>query len=93
MQIIYNAFSFVREKLSQCGRAYLNVPFDIGDSMTVQELIKNLDLQEEDVEAVFVNHTVVPKTTPLHDGDRVALVPPGTPGSYRLMLGMKKVGV
>ncbi len=47
-------------------------------------------LKENDVEAVFLNGKVVPFDSKVKDGDRVALIPPGTPGSYRLILGMKK---
>ena len=36
-------------------------------------------------------HQLSHKVTPLVDGDRVAFVPPGTPGPYRVHLGFKKV--
>lgn len=92
MHIIYNAFSFVREKLKKQGHGYLNVLFEIEEGTDAHALIAKLGLQKGDVEAVFINHTVVPKDTKLHDGDKVGLVPPGTPGSYRLILGMKEMG-
>ena len=43
---------------------------------------------ETEVEAAFVNGVVVPFEQVLEDKDRVALVPPGTPGPYRVMLAM-----
>lgn len=92
MYIILNAFSFLREKMVQKGFSYLNAQVELPAGISVKELIDFIGLEQQDAEAVFVNHTVVPKETILHEGDRVALVPPGTPGSYRLMLGMKKVG-
>ena len=55
----------------------------------VHTLIATLGLKPEEVEAVFINRVVMPKETLLKDNDRVALLPPGTPGSYRLMLGIK----
>lgn len=92
MHIILNAFSFLREKVVQKGFSYLNAKVELKEGISVKELIDFIGLEQQDTEAVFVNHTVVSKETILCDGDRVALVPPGTPGSYRLMLGMKKVG-
>ena len=92
MHIIYNAFSFVREKLSKQGLGYLNVSYEVEEGIDAHGLIAKLGLAKSDVEAVFVNHTVVPKHTILQEGDRVALVPPGTPGSYRLILGLKEMG-
>lgn len=91
MHIILNAFSFLREKLTQNGFPYLNASLEIKEGMRVVDVIDFMGLDESLVEAVFVNHLVVPKETQLQDGDRIALVPPGTPGSYRLMLGIKKL--
>ncbi len=64
---------------------------DIPENSSINFLVKNiLHLKEEDVEAVFLNGKVVLKETIIQDNDRIALVPPGISGSYRLMLGMKK---
>lgn len=52
-------------------------------------LLDKYHLDEHDVEFVFINGKVHPKNTSLKNGDRLALVPPGTPGSYRLLLGAK----
>jgi hypothetical protein len=49
-----------------------------------------MGLEPSSIEAVFINHKVQPKNTLLKEGDRVALLPPGTPGSYRLILGIKE---
>ena len=90
MHIILNAFSFLREKLQKKGISYIDTPWVIDDKTRIVDLIDALGLAQSDVEAVFVNHTVRPKETLLHDGDRVALLPPGTPGSYRLLSGLKE---
>lgn len=92
MFIILNAFSFLRKQLSEKGFAYLNAPMQLPDGISANGLIEHMGLEQKSIEAVFINHLVKPKETVLHNGDRVAFVPPGTPGSYRLMLGMKKVG-
>lgn len=89
MHIILNAFSFLREKLQQQGIAHIEAPYEVAQGMCVHELIERLGFDKDEVEAVFVNHTTVPKETILHEGDRVALLPPGTPGSYRLLSGLK----
>ena len=90
--VTFNAFSFIREKLKKQGITdYVNAKFTIENECDFNHLIENiLHLQKGDVEAVFLNGKVVDKSTVLKDGDRIALVPPGTPGSYRLQLGMKK---
>ena len=90
MHIILNAFSFLREQLSQKGFSYLNASMNIEDDMSVNELIHWMGLEPSSVEAVFINHKVCQKETILKEGDRVALLPPGTPGSYRLILGIKE---
>ncbi|NPA74215.1 MAG: MoaD/ThiS family protein [Epsilonproteobacteria bacterium] len=92
MTITFNAFSFVREKLKKNGITdFINAKVEVPEGCDVNYLIQNMmGLKDEDVEAVFLNGKVVPKTSIMRDGDRVALVPPGTPGSYRLTLGMKK---
>lgn len=48
-----------------------------------------MQLTKEDVEVVFVNGRVQPLSTVLKDQDRVAFVPHGTPGPYRVLLGFK----
>ncbi len=91
MRIILNAFSFLRDKLRLQGIAHIEAPMEITSPCDVHRLISLLGLKPEDVEAVFINRVVMPKETLLNENDRVALLPPGTPGSYRLMLGIKKV--
>jgi sulfur carrier protein ThiS len=86
--ITFNAFSFLQAKLRSrqidCENATVRLP----DGISVKELITTLGLKEEEVEAAFVNSRVASMDAILHDNDRVALVPPGTPGPYRVLLGM-----
>ncbi len=56
-------------------------------SLTAEELREKLDIPAEDVEVVFINRLVKPLSTTLHDGDRVAFVPPGVPTIHRFNLG------
>ena len=67
----------------------LPVYFKLSEEQSDIELAKDLDLPLEKIESVVING----KATPfgkgmIGPGDRVAFVPPGTPGPYRAMLGM-----
>lgn len=91
IEITFNAFSFLRPKLARQNVAYSEARRMIPKGSTIRELIAQLGLAPGDVEAAFVNNTIVPLDTVLSHHDRVALVPPGTPGPYRVMLGMVKI--
>jgi len=88
IEITFNAFSFLNAKLKSqgipCGRAAMKLEEDT----SIHKLIENLKLEKDEVEAVFVNHIIVPKDTILKNGDRVALVPPGgIPNHVRAYVG------
>ncbi|ACA58932.1 MoaD/ThiS family protein [Candidatus Desulforudis audaxviator] len=56
------------------------------------ELTERLGIPADKVEAVFVNGTAKPiADARVKPGDRVAFVPFGTPGPYRLLLGFKNI--
>lgn len=63
----------------------LNV--NIEKTMTAGELVKKLDIPVDNIEVVFVNGIAQGLNYPIKPGDRVAIVPPGTPGPYRVFLG------
>ena len=92
IHITFNAFSFLRKRLKEQGIAYVEAPMEFPDNFTPKDIIKKFGFEDGEVEAVFINRKVKPMETPLKDGDRIALLPPGTPGSYRLILGIKKMG-
>lgn len=87
--ITFNAFSFLQKKLQQKNLPYANVSLSIPDGTTAEMLVHQMHLAPEDVEVVFVNGRVQPFSTVLKDQDRVAFVPQGTPGPYRVLLGFK----
>lgn len=63
----------------------------IEEGITGADLIAQLDIPEQQVEIIFINGKVfLPMDAMINPGDRVALVPPGTPGPYRVMLGFIK---
>lgn len=56
------------------------------------ELATMLNLPLEKIEAVFINHKAYPLGEGLiKPGDRVAFLPPGTPGPHRVLVGIKKL--
>jgi molybdopterin converting factor small subunit len=91
IKITFNAFSFLRENLKKQNIPYVNYIMKLPLNYTPNALIEDLKYEKGEVEFVFINGKVHPKDTILKDGDRVALVPPGTPGSYRLILGAKEI--
>jgi len=63
----------------------------IGKGLTGVELMTLMNIPEQQVEIIFINGKVfLPADAVINPGDRVALVPPGTPGPYRVLLGFKK---
>ena len=86
--ITFNAFSSLQQKLRRKNIDYVDAKMEIPEGSTASELALELGLKAEDIEGVFVNHRVVPMDSVLHNNDRVAFVPPGTPGPYRVLLGL-----
>ena len=63
---------------------------EIDSGMTGDALLAELEVSQKQVEALMVNGKVVGTSAArLQPGDRVALLPPGTPGPYRVLLGIK----
>jgi len=89
-RIIFSALSFLREPLHKKGVDCCEAVMNIAEGSTASALISQLGLAREAVEAVFINGKAGDFEAHLKDGDRVALMPPGTPGPYRVLLGMKK---
>ena len=79
-KIHFNAYSFLRPLLEQKGIHCRDAELEIRDGETVADLIARLPLEGGSVQAVLVNRKGVPFDTPLFDGDRLALLPPGAPG-------------
>lgn len=62
------------------------------EGTSARELAEDLGLPCDEIEGVFVNHTVYDLDHPVRPGDEVAYVPYGTPGPHRLYLGLYKAG-
>ena len=87
--ITFNAFSFLQKRLKEKQIGYSNVTLTLKQGIRVKDLIRQVQLEPEEVEVVFINGKVASFDTVLQNNDRVALVPPGTPGPYRVLLGFK----
>jgi len=85
--ITFNAFSFLQKKLKANNLEYINVQLPIGKETSIRDLIHQMQLTEKDIEVVLLNGRVGEMDTILKDLDRVAFVPHGTPGPYRVLLG------
>jgi molybdopterin converting factor small subunit len=58
------------------------------EGKTGVELAAELEIPKGRIEAVFRNGVIQDLEKKIFPGDRVAFVPPGTPGPYRVLLGM-----
>lgn len=86
--ILFNAFSFVQKQLKAKNIPCVNVSLDLRENMTVADVLAAMTITVNQIEGVFVNGKIASLGTVLKDGDRVAAFPPGTPGPYRLLLGI-----
>ncbi len=59
---------------------------------TARQIARDLELDLNIIEGVFVNRTVYDLGHRVVNGDRIAFVPEGTPGPHRLFLGLYKAG-
>lgn len=79
---------FLQAKLAARGIDSFGASVKLDEGANVADVIAACGLAEREVEAAFLNHTTVPLDSTLHDGDHVVLVPPGTPGPHRYLLGI-----
>jgi molybdopterin converting factor small subunit len=63
-----------------------------GSGITARELVTQMGFDPEQIEGVFVNHTMFGLSKTVAPGDRVAFVPYGTPGPHRVYLGIYQAG-
>ncbi len=60
---------------------------DQNEPLTGFELAEKLGINPRDVEVIFVNGFVQALDYVINPGDRMAFLPPGCPGPYRIALG------
>jgi molybdopterin converting factor small subunit len=88
-EILFNAFSFLQKKLKKNDFDYANVTITVPPETSALDLIYSLKLERTDVECVFINGKADVFDYIIQDGDRVGLIPPGTPGPHRFLLGIR----
>ncbi len=89
--ITFNAYSFLQKKLREKQIEYSNVTMRVKEGTRAKDFIRQVQLSLEDVDVIFINGKVAPFDTIIQHKDRVTLIPPGTPGPYRVLLGFKNV--
>ncbi len=82
-------FSFIKELFDQRGLPF-PLSVDLSGECTAEDLARRLEIPLDLVEAVFINGIVSSLGHRIKPGDRVAFIPPGTPGPYRVVLGFFK---
>jgi len=89
-EVEVRAFSFLKELFEERGWSF-PLRLQLDTECSAAELAQKLDLPLDKIEAVFVNGTAQTMDQgKVRPGDRVAFVPPGTPGPYRVILGIVK---
>ena len=80
-------FSFIKEIFDQRGWPFPKM-FKLDQECSALELADKLELPRNKIEGVFINGSAGSLDRIVRPGDRVAFVPPGTPGPYRVILGI-----
>lgn len=83
-------FGFLRRYLDERGLPYVLTETIPDEGITAYELAGRLLIPPEKIEGVFKNGQVINIYDSVGPGDRVALLPHGTPGPYRFFLGMDR---
>ena len=81
-------FGPLRKYMDRQGLAYTLEREISEEGRTAYDIAVELGLPPEKIEAVFRNGQVVNIYDTVLPGDRLALFPQGTPGPYRVFLGM-----
>lgn len=91
--IEFHVFGSLRRHLDRQGLPYAltkNIP---REGHSARECALSLDLPLEEIEAVFRNGKIINIHDLVFPGDRVAFFPQGTPGPYRVFLGMVRENI
>ena len=75
--------SFLRKKFGTLPPFFI----ELDQPITGLDLANNLEIPLKDIEVIFVNGFVQGLDYIINPGDRMAFLPPGCPGPYRIALG------
>ena len=88
--VTIRVFGFLRSHMDERGLPYVLTEEVPGEGIRAYDLVKRLLIPPKDVEGVFKNGQVINIYDLINQGDRVALLPHGTPGPYRFFLGIDR---
>lgn len=60
---------------------------ELTEPITGRQLAEKLGIPVDEIEVIFINGFVHEVDYLIHPGDRMAFLPPGCPGPYRIALG------
>ena len=83
-------FGFLRDCMDEQGLPYQMEKDIPPEGRIAHDIAKELRLPIDKVESVFRNGKVINIYDPVFPGDRVAFFPHGTPGPYRVFLGIAR---
>jgi len=81
-------FGFLRRYMDAQGLTYAFNKEINPKGDTAYNIATSLNIPPEEIEAVFLNGSVKNIYDHVFPGDRLAFIPHGTPGPYRVFLGM-----
>jgi hypothetical protein len=81
-------YGFLRDYMDEQGLPYILERVIPRGGHPASKIARELSLPLEKIEAVFCNGRVINIYDSVFPGDRVAFFPYGTPGPYRVFLGM-----
>ncbi|MBU4425394.1 MAG: thiamine biosynthesis protein ThiS [Desulfobacterales bacterium] len=86
-------FGFLRRYMDEQGLPYTLEREIARQGEAAFDLARELSLPPEKIEAVFCNGRVINIYDTVFPGDRVAFFPFGTPGPYRVFLGIARENI
>ena len=86
-------FGFLRRHMDEQGLPYAIEREIATEGEAVCDIARGLSLPLENIEAVFCNGRVINIYDTVLPGDRIAFFPFGTPGPYRVFLGMARENI
>ncbi len=85
-----HVFGFLRRFMDEQGLPYTLERAIPDNGVSAHWVAQGLSIPPEKVEAVFCNGRVTNIYDPVFPGDRVSFFPYGTPGPYRVFLGIAR---
>jgi molybdopterin converting factor small subunit len=85
-KIEVRGFGDIKKLFDERGLSF-PVQCELTEECSASDLAARLEVPLEKIEIIFINGRVQSLDHPVKAGDRVAFVPPGTPGPYRVILG------